>query len=850
MPHTINGIGTWYYGKRDVHRIKGSCEFCGSLGELSSYDTTLYFVVVFVPVIPLQHYRVLEECPACQKHRVINARKWKELKANTTQEIIEPLEKNPRDREALLQGLGHCISFQDPTLFEKLIPMTEHFREDADVQSQLGAAYSYFSRRAEATEAYKRSLLAEDRPETRQSLATNLLRLGEPDEAEPLIRHVIENKEVHKLFLPFLLIDTYQSQGKHQQALDILDQLEAAFPDLSNDKAFKKLRAQSTKNLESGKPIKRATLVDSSRSGVQQGSNWSRWIPLILLIGLIGGYLGRTIWLGSNCTVYLLNGTTQPYDVKVKDRTIALRPGTPVAIQVEEGDLHVDPVNPRLGIAPLQCKVETPFLTRIFSRPVFVLNPDASAVLVKQTSIYAAAPPMPPADVPLPLQTFHQLDEPDYVFDPFPHSLKVKGNSTITKTRLGVHQWENSSHLLQHLMEQIPDASQLTSRVKQLAQIDPSDPNLLNWLRSQLKPDELIQFVQPRLDETPLLVDWHRAFQDTRMARNEQAPLITEYQQRLAKAGSVDQQNARYLLGRIMDDPQGFSLMREAASGENGSFYSMYAVGNRALVSGNFTEAKSWADKLIRRDSRHHVSKKLMREALLALKQYVELDQYLSVHGQSLDEQMSSLMERYRIAAIQGDQSRTTELKSQIIAMIQREAPDQVKFFDTMLGSVAAAAKGDVAAFLNSAKDEQAAGHFATAILKEDLAAARRSSKPQKGQGDRDQLNASLLYLLAKKLKDNKLADQYWTEILADIKESTRSATTFHEMLSGKIPFTFAAARDAYGTADEKRAVLLVLADRFPQEAKALRELSAKLNFQHDVYSLAITKFLSEGVKK
>ena len=64
MPTVINGIGTWYYGKRRIHSRKGTCESCGRQADLVSFDTTLFVVVVFVPVIPLQRKRILNQCSA------------------------------------------------------------------------------------------------------------------------------------------------------------------------------------------------------------------------------------------------------------------------------------------------------------------------------------------------------------------------------------------------------------------------------------------------------------------------------------------------------------------------------------------------------------------------------------------------------------------------------------------------------------------------------------------------------------------------------------------------------------------------------------------------------------------
>ncbi|MFT3881568.1 MAG: zinc-ribbon domain-containing protein [Gemmatales bacterium] len=505
MPSTYNGIGTWYHGKTDIHRLKGACEFCNNVGDLTSYDTTLYFVVFFIPVIPISKYRVLQQCPRCEKHRVVKAKQWQEMKNKNTQELFERLDKNPKDRDAIIEGLGSVISYQDPELFERLIPLAHALPEDADVQFQLGATYSYFARRSEATEAYKKSLLAEDRPQTRELMATNLLREGVPDEAEPLVRHILEEKIADKVYLPFLLVETYQSQGKHQQALDMLDDMVAAFPDLENDKDVKKYRKDSTKHLDTGKVLKRVTLVDSNRAGVEKGSNWSKWVPAIIFIGLLGGWLGRSIWLGSNCTVHLLNGGSKPYAVRVNGQDYTIQPGRENAIVVDEGDLVVETLDPKMEIPAVHCKVETPFMTRCFSRPVFLVNPDETAVLKQETSIYAVNPPMPPPPVFVKPQTFHQLPEPDYLFTAFPQSVQVKKNQNITKTRLSVYQWKTVDEQLEYLMEEEKDPARLAILVKRLAQISPFDTQLITWLKEHLKPDEMLKFVQPRLEYSPLL---------------------------------------------------------------------------------------------------------------------------------------------------------------------------------------------------------------------------------------------------------------------------------------------------------------------------------------------------------
>ena len=203
---------------------------------------------------------------------------------------------------------------------------------------------------------------------------------------------------------------------------------------------------------------------DSNRAGVEKGSNWSKWVPAIVILGLLAAWVGRTIWLGSNCTVYLLNGGSKPYEVRVNNHPYIIQPGQPLPIVIDEGDLVVEAVDPRLEISPVQCKVETPFFTRAFKRPAFFINPDESAIIVSEVSIYAKNPPMPPPPQLLKPQATHQLAEPDYLFASFPQTIQVKGSQNITKTRLSLLTSNSVGELLENLQQEVPDQVQLASR--------------------------------------------------------------------------------------------------------------------------------------------------------------------------------------------------------------------------------------------------------------------------------------------------------------------------------------------------------------------------------------------------
>src|SRR5687768_9842074 len=111
MPSTINGIGTWYWGKQNIIARNSACEFCGGFGQLKSYDTTLYFVAVFIPLIPLGRKRVLDDCPHCQKHRVISLNKWEKQKTESLMSGISEWQADRGNVEKAVRAVGLTIGY-------------------------------------------------------------------------------------------------------------------------------------------------------------------------------------------------------------------------------------------------------------------------------------------------------------------------------------------------------------------------------------------------------------------------------------------------------------------------------------------------------------------------------------------------------------------------------------------------------------------------------------------------------------------------------------------------------------------------------------------------------------------
>lgn len=442
MPYVINGVGTWYYGKRNIHRIKGACEFCNRIGMLSSYDTTNYFVIFFIPVIPISKYRILEECPSCEKHRAAPLKKWTKEKETSIAETLEELQSNPHDKALVQKAIGVATSFQDEALFDKLTSLTSDMTNDADVQSQLGGAYAYFGRREEAAKAYAQSLLVKDDPKTRTDLGMNFIRMGEPEKAEPQFQHVLEQKLGDDLVFTQVLIDTYQSQGKHEKALEVMDKREAAFPEFATDKAAIRQRKDSEKFRGTDKKINKGiNLVDNSKTGTKEGgvSSWLAFgVSALVLLGLLTAYLGSAWYIGGNRKVYFVNRSTAPYKIKLDGVEHLLKFNPHTELRIPEGKHTVEIFDGDFDKKTFSFEIDTSFWGRPFTSPVFIVNPDKKAKVVYSTYIFSKdGKQIPPAPRTQTGMQFYTFDSVDYVFEEPPMQMRIK-SSSVTKTGLSI----------------------------------------------------------------------------------------------------------------------------------------------------------------------------------------------------------------------------------------------------------------------------------------------------------------------------------------------------------------------------------------------------------------------------
>ncbi len=841
MPTVHNGIGTWYYGKQRIHRHKSTCPFCNRMGELESFDTTLYFVVLMIPLIPLSRKRIFEQCPTCKKHRVLSLKKWQAQKDKALAEVLE----KPDDREMNVSALGLAMAYQDEALFDRLAPMVASDRSnDPAIQGQIGAGYSYFARWAEAEAAYRAALALEDKPEVRRQLGWTLLKQHRPEEATPYFRHILDEKLKDEPGTIFVLIQAFQAEGLHREALELMDQRDAAFPELVGLKEYQKQRKTSKRSESSGKKIKSAILSESGQVGYQEGTwraNIPKFIGPLVVAGLLIWYLAAAIHLGKAREIFLVNGLEKPYTVLVNGREQNLRPGAATHFQVPEGFVAIEFGN--LPLEPVQCHIETPFFSRPFKSHTFVINPDQVAVLVWEQAAYSEVPQAGQGQHRFHLGSLlYSFDGLDYEFKEFPDSVSVKQGQTVTKTRVDVLPRVNSIVRLNLATANLEKAQQI-EYAKRWVQLHPEDALALYWLIASLPGDDAgLEYIKTGLAERPLRVEWHRLYQRMTEMTHPEKDLRPEYK-RIVDETNGDP-NARYLLARVEDLDEGVRLLRQAAEGPNPSMYAFHALGFRALSEGQFDDAAQWMQKANRMAPENPMIWRDYKLALFATKQYGRLLEDIQKNSRTPGGNFlipSDGPDRIRALVAKGDKAGARTVIDEVIRPLPGQAvgaPQQKARAD--LEMALCCQQKDLPGYLKWASQNPDQFRFELAFLNGKFSDAAQAAET----GSNPLVSRGLLYLAARQAGDQKLADQEWPKFLDALDKHDRYAREMGAMLAGRQPVNKDRLRRLPIDSLDKRVLLVVFVKRFPDQTQDLLPLARKLDFFADGTSLCLAKVM------
>ncbi|MHC4503648.1 MAG: tetratricopeptide repeat protein, partial [Planctomycetota bacterium] len=722
------------------------------------------------------------------------------------------------------------------------------FRGDAQVQALLASAYEYFARPAEAERAYRASLDAEDDPELREALAISLTRQGRPDEAAPLLGHIFKDARQEDVGSLYLLAAGYQSQGRHEEALKLLDAVSTTFPAVKTDKEFRSLKKVSTKHAGTAKPV-RSELLRLPRRGRKERS----WSPrLWAIIGPTVGALVLAIYLyaayaiGQGREVYVVNGLERPYTVVICGLKRRLGPMRHHAVEIPEGKVTVTVVDSDLEIPEQTCRIKTSFFARPFLHRVFVVNPDRVALLAWEQSIYSARPgsesPAPPKLHVGSL--FYEFGGVDYKFSDFPREIRTESSRT-TKERICQLGDLTAAQRVEAIRQGVGKAA-LVDYLKRNALYDPTEEFNLYALATFAGCDETLAFLKEGLPRRPLLVDWHRMYQTLTQKARPGYDIQAEYRALLEKR--PEDPVLMYLAARVdTDRDEAERLYRRAAEHPERCPHALYALAMAALSRADFDEALGLSRKATEMLPGRMDFDLVLRRALLGLGRFDELigmvradRRRYPLDGEFAASEMLLLLRRGSDKEARGV---IAAYHKDLVKQGDRATADHWRSY---LEALRCYALGDVEGYLGKMGEvkehalvfdlELTAGRLEKAATALSRMEARHKAEQH-----------GLLYLAGRKAGREDLARKHFASLLEALREGTRDRRAAAAFLSADKPLDAKAVLGLVMAPDEKAILLAVFGVKFPEHRERFFELARKLNYARAFPHLFLKNLLGPG---
>ncbi len=836
MPETVNGIGTWYYGRTNTQLSQDQCEYCGKFGELKSYDTTLYFVFFFIPLIPLGRKRILDECPHCKRHRYMALGKWERMKREKLFELGRKYKEQPGNKDTAVELIQAIFVFKVGALLNTIAPLIEkHFAGDEEVLGMLGAAFGMLGQTAEAERCHRKAHNLKDTPETRISLANALIEQMRPGEAEPLIGYILDEKKDDDMPMLAILIQGYQAVGQHQEALNLMERAAAAFPDLEQDPSFIQMRKVSIRHRQTHTPITSAKPSTREPANSSPISLWTARLtgPAIALL-LICGHLLWAHSLGNRRTWYLVSGQDNSYKVSINDKTYHLQPYSVRTIMLPEGRISVAFRDPDIDIDPEGFTFSTPFFMRPFSSRTLVLNPDRTAVLFWQKIRYSSHenPHHKTPHRTYAGKLWYNLDHINFKFKKLPDSISSESSAVM---RSAIQVIDDSESALQILLNQAEQQGMqpVIDHLRYKLALHPDDDQALMIYSTLSEPDEALATIKKRLTDSPARIEWHRIYQDLLPRVQPQTDLTAEYRKLLAK--NPDDAELIYLLGRLLPNDQAEQMFIRAANASPPSAHALHALAFDCLnVIQEYDKGLDYVRKAIALKPEKDQFQSTEYDLMLANKQY---DVLLKRCNRELKQASNETDKFFKISekiCLLTKLGRVSEARASLDQFIKKLSShaevtkDDVREARYFLEALLLHAHGDVRGFVEKTATDKELG-WQSKLLSGDLAGAFKMLEAMPKPTAYD----FLLIYAGQTLSNNpdNAPDQALAKAIEMLKKNVDShkQSLVDILESGKTDFDALKNLKLYGT--QKAIALAAVGIKIPALRNQAFDLGANLNF-------------------
>jgi len=557
MPYTLNGIGTNYLGKKNREDREGVCEKCGKQVKLSTYETRLFFVILFIPIIPLGKKKILDYCSRCSAHRVMPLEKWHELREKVAQESRQVVKEKSAEAQTLLSAHAKVLGVGHHEQAEELErEMSARFSANVDVMLYLGWVHKDAGDADRAGMYFNKALAAapED-TRARTSVALRCLQNNDLSRAAQLLSFM-EYADPDPAVL-FLLAEGYRENESYTQALHYYRIIAHHFPELvKTDKTFRNA-VQVCEKYQTGMP----SLLPKRE--IPHLTSWLIGGAVVVFIIAVGLFYNS--YLSSQQCLYVINGLGVKATVTLPDSRAELIPaGERKVLMVSEGRYTATVQAEGRQAESVEIVIENGWWERFSHDKVWILNVHKAAAVAWEETTYSDNPrPDDYGAARIYLgEAFISIPAVDYKFAEFPKEIELSSGNAALKSRV-------------HFLPYSPvDVLSIATHYQKFKKMPVEPQKVLSYLEANLDDyyrdrntvstymsyaasagslERAAAFLEKQLPLRPVRVEMHRSYQvlkqlsgldltdkyDTLLAGEPGNPDLLYLRGRLAHEGSV-----------------------------------------------------------------------------------------------------------------------------------------------------------------------------------------------------------------------------------------------------------------------------------------------------------------------
>ncbi|NMB32925.1 MAG: hypothetical protein GX992_01620 [Clostridium sp.] len=373
---------------------------------------------------------------------------------------------------------------------------------------------------------------------------------------------------------------------------------------------------------------------------------------------------------------------------------------------------------------------------------------------------------------------------------------------------------------------------------KAMLACEPDDDKYIYPYLSFLDKDDAIEFLKTRLDERPILVNWHRVYQTYMETFRSSHDLEEEYSGYLKKESG---NNAlHYLLSRILTDPKrAKELLLKSIKGNEPCPYGYYGLAYQELSDGDFEQALYYAKKAVEASPKHETFNYILEAAMLAQKEYMplvekkRLEQEMYPYNGELVEQEICLL------CGLGDIEGAKEAISKYVEFLKSEDEETAAVWDTYLKGVIAYCLGDLAEYGASIREiDNPFYAFENAFINKKFNDAFQIA---------DENNLVGLYYLLLYLAQNNPGSDVLETAIDMYKAGDATDRLVADYLSGKKDFVLDDVKSIVILPQEKCVIMATFGKLYEEYQEELYAFARKLNYGTSFPSYFIDEITSKG---